>query len=55
MQTVEIGLVSYMKGGAGTVYWINELLNERVNVGSLRYGERNTMWQTSQLGIYLAT
>lgn len=51
MQTIEVGLVSYMKGGPGTVYWINENNKQRVNVGTLNYGERNTMWQTTQLGI----
>jgi hypothetical protein len=47
-QAAELGLISYLDSEA-PVYWIDHN-KERVNVGTIEPGERNTFWITSYLG-----
>ena len=50
-QRVEMGFTSYIPEPAVVnMYWIHDMTGERVNVGLLQYGERNTVWQTTTLG-----
>jgi len=44
----EIGWISYHPGVA-TVYWINDD-NEYIKSGTLKYGERNTVWLQTRIG-----
>jgi hypothetical protein len=47
-QPVEVGFLSYNPNVA-TIFWIDSR-NRRVSVGTLKHGEKNTVWQTSYLG-----
>ena len=50
-QRVEMGFTSYVPEPAVVnMYWVHDVTGERVNVGLLRHGERNTVWQTTTLG-----
>ena len=46
-QQSEVGFLSYNENVAD-IYWMNN--GRRVNVGTLRKGEQNTVWQVSYLG-----
>jgi len=48
-QRAELGIVNYHNEEA-TVFWLNPHSGEKVNVGHLSIGERNTLWQVTVLG-----
>lgn len=48
-QRAELGIVNYHEDEA-TVYWLNPHTGDRVDVGHLGIGERNTLWQVTVLG-----
>jgi hypothetical protein len=47
-QPTEVGFLSHYDNVCN-IYWVNHR-NQRVKVGTLKKGERNTIWQQSQLG-----
>lgn len=47
-QKAEVGFLSYNHNLANLL-WVNQH-NRRVKVGTLKYGEKNTVWQVSYLG-----
>lgn len=47
-QKTEVGFLSYNPNVA-TIYWVDKG-NRIVPVGTLKYGEKNTVWQVSYLG-----
>jgi hypothetical protein len=47
-QPTEVGFLSHYNNIAN-IYWVNHR-NQRVKVGTLKKGERNTIWQQSHLG-----
>lgn len=47
-QKTEVGFLSYNPNVANLM-WVNQR-NQKVKVGTLKYGEKNTVWQVSYLG-----
>ena len=48
-QTVEAGFLSH-EADDMTLFWINPANSERVNAGTLKFGEANTIWTSTRLG-----